>query len=124
MDAQEPARAATLRAAAAVAYQRLETHALNPHARYHLAHLLMIDGAAATARLYADEALVRDPDNLLNLGLAASAAEGMGDSAAVAGYHGRFRAHYEVRRDDPAYAAHADELEEFRIAAEERPEQY
>ncbi|MEX2608734.1 MAG: DUF3667 domain-containing protein [Gemmatimonadota bacterium] len=122
-DAQDTARAATLRAAAAVAYQRVETHALNPHARYHIAHLLMIDGAAEHARLYAEEALIRDPDNLLNLGIAASAAEAMGNAAAAAGYHARFRERFAAGRNDPEYAPHVDELEVFRIAAQPRPEQ-
>lgn len=114
---------AARRRTAIVAYQRLEVHSLNTHARYHLAHLLMIDGATANARMYAEEALVRNPDDLLALGLAADAALALGDSAAAASYQAHFRAAWPEQHEETEYANHVEELEAFRRAAEGNPEQ-
>lgn len=106
------------RLAAFVAYQRLEAHQLTPHVRYHLAQLLLADGAPSAARLMAEEALARAPEHLLLLGIAAETAEAVGDTAAAAAYRTRLGAHYAARRADAEYREHPRELEAYRAAAD------
>lgn len=111
------AHAAQMRAAAVIAYQRLEAHMVGTHVRYHLAQLVLADSDPAEARRLAEEALVRAPENLLALGIAAEAAERMDDAAAANAFRARFRAAYSARRSDAEYSRHSAELEAYATMA-------
>lgn len=97
------------------AYQELPAH--GPDDLYHLALLLVANKRPRDARATAERVLTGAPDHMLALGVAAEAAEQLGDRAGAKSYYQRVAAAFESPRERPEYGHHDGILPVYRDRA-------